>query len=152
MNCYCCSGKPFGACCGPYINEAQLPETAEQLMRSRYSAFVLANETYLRSSWGAEYCPQNLNLDAQTQWLGLEVIWADKGGLVDQTGQVEFKARFIQDDKLVCIHEKSDFQREKGVWKYLRGKQFDEPVVMLSMNQSCPCGSGKKYKRCCKSD
>lgn len=127
-----------------------MPETAEQLMRSRYSAFVLANETYLRDSWVAENCPQDLSLDSQTKWLGLEVLSVEKGGAVDQAGKVEFKAHFIQADQLLCIHENSDFLRQNSVWKYHRGELFDVPIIVLGMNQSCPCGSGKKYKRCCK--
>ena len=119
-------------------------------MRSRYSAYVLADEGYLRASWVKEQCPQDLNLEEQVKWIKLEVLTGGASQQSDQIAQVEFKAWFIQHDNLLCIHEKSDFQQENDRWLYHSGCLYEEPAVSLTMNQSCPCGSGKKYKRCCR--
>ena len=134
----------------PYHNFKEVAVTAEQLMRSRYSAFVLLNDEYLRQTWALDQCPQHLSLDPASKWIKLEVISSDSGQKDDQQGKVEFKAWFIHQDQLVSLHEISDFVRENGLWVYSGGRLFDEPALALSMNQSCPCGSGKKYKRCCR--
>lgn len=150
MKCYCGSGKDFECCCGPYLDSAVVVETAEQLMRSRYSAFKLKNERYLRASWVSGQCPENLSFDEQVNWIKLDILSTEKGLRADQEGVVEFKAWFILQDELHCIHEKSDFERLQGRWLYRSGSLYEVPVESLSMKQSCPCGSGKKYKHCCK--
>jgi len=150
MKCYCCSEKGYKDCCQPYHEFNVQPDTAEQLMRSRYSAFVLLNEAYLRTSWAVEQCPQELSLDANTKWVKLDILSTEHGQKNDQQGKVEFKAWFIHEDQLITLHEISDFVREKDRWVYFGGRLFDEPVIPLSMNQQCPCGSGQKYKRCCR--
>jgi len=119
-------------------------------MRSRYSAYVLANEDYLRRTWDSSGCPQELILDEKIKWIKLEIISTSAGQRENAQGTVEFKAWFIENDKLACLHEKSDFIRQQGRWVYYGGLLFDQPAEVLSMNQSCPCGSGKKYKRCCR--
>ena len=149
IECECGSGVELGNCCQPYLDLKMVADTAECLMRSRYTAFVRLNDEYLRLTWAKGQCPQPLILDADSKWIKLEIISSSLGQLKDETGKVEFKAWFIHDNKLVCLHEISDFIREKGRWVYLKGRLFDEPVISLSMNQLCPCGSGKKYKRCC---
>ena len=150
MKCYCCSGKEYEDCCQPYIDLKKVAHTAEQLMRSRYSAFVLLNEDYLERTWATAQCPADLDLDAKTKWIKLEILSTENGQKEDHKGKVEFKAWFIHENRLTTLHEVSDFVREKACWVYLGGRLFDEPVVSLSMNQLCPCGSGKKYKRCCR--
>lgn len=152
MNCYCCSGKKFESCCQPYLESKEVLDTAEQLMRSRYCAFVLLNESYLRLTWAAAKCPQELGLDAATKWVKLQIISTEGGQRGDQTGKVEFKAWFIHRDELVCLHEISGFEREGGCWVYHSGQLFDEPAEALTMKQNCPCGSGKKYKHCCRKE
>lgn len=119
-------------------------------MRSRYSAFVLKNESYLLSSWVRDQCPEALSFDEQIKWVKLDILSTEKGLNADQTGVVEFKAYFIQQDELHCVHEKSDFERLQGRWLYHSGCLYEVPVESLSMKRSCPCGSGKKYKHCCK--
>lgn len=150
MKCFCNSGLSFDSCCRPYHDSKAIADTAEQLMRSRYSAFVLLNEDYLRRTWAASQCPQELLLDEKTKWIKLDIISTSNGQKDDLNGKVEFKAGFIQNDELACVHEISDFIRQQGRWVYHSGQLFDEPVEVLTMSRSCPCGSGKKYKRCCR--
>lgn len=150
MKCFCCSGREYGDCCQPYIGLKMVADTAELLMRSRYCAFVQLNDEYLRQTWAKSQCPSDLDLDTKTKWIKLEILSTENGQKEDRQGKVEFKAWFIRENQLTALHEVSDFVREDEHWVYLGGRLFDEPVVSLSMNQLCPCGSGKKYKRCCR--
>jgi SEC-C motif-containing protein len=81
---------------------------------------------------------------SSVQWLGLNVISIPKSGQKDQ-GFVEFAARFKQDGKLQFIHEFSEFSLTNGQWFYVDGKPGKAP----GRNDSCLCGSGKKFKKCC---
>lgn len=147
--CYCGSLKNYNDCCAPYHQSLKTAETAQQLMRSRYSAFVFSNEKYLKKTWLKETCPEILGFDNKTKWIRLDVISTVKGLATDDIGKVEFKAWFIESDKLYCLHEISEFKKENAQWLYSGGEIIDEPVEVLVRNQSCPCNSGKKYKRCC---
>lgn len=147
--CYCGSLKNYNDCCAPYHQSLKVAETAQQLMRSRYSAFVLANTKYLKQTWSPDLCLESLGLENKTKWLRLEIVAVDKGLAADKSGQVEFKAWFIESEKLYCLHEISDFEKKNEQWFYQAGEIIDEPVEVLTRNQNCPCGSGKKYKRCC---
>jgi len=71
--CPCESGLPFKLCCQPYIEHCSVTPTAETLMRSRYTAFVLLNEEYLRYSWHPDTCPKTIHLNENTKWLGLKI-------------------------------------------------------------------------------
>lgn len=140
-NCVCGSGQKYEKCCGRFHN-GDHAETPEQLMRSRYAAFVLQNADYLKRTWVPEMCSADLSFDSNMCWLRLEIIKAT-------ANQVEFKAWFLQRQKLHCLHEISDFIDKDGQWFYHAGQLIEEPTVDISRNQPCPCGSGKKFKRCC---
>jgi len=118
-------------------------------MRSRYTAFVLKNENYLKQTWVDSECPRNLELDQEVNWVRLDVVDTNDGSQNDTKAQVEFKAWFIENEKLFCLHEISDFEKQNGQWLYHSGKILEEPAEAISRNQMCPCGSGKKFKRCC---
>ena len=117
-------------------------------MRSRYSAYVLNQTTYLQQTWHAEYRPQRLALDPAIHWIGLTVIAFSEQG---DRAQVEFEARLIVDGRVDGLHERSDFVRDQGRWFYTRGDLL--PLTFKSWkpgrNDNCPCGSGIKFKRCC---
>lgn len=145
--CYCCSGKTYSDCCKPII-QAHSATTPEILMRSRYSAFCIKNADYLIATASpATRSPdlaQGLESTFQTtRWRGLKII---KSG----NNFVEFSAYFCpkaNPKQLDQIHELSHFERIDGKWHYAQGKHL--PPLKLQRNDSCFCGSQKKYKNCC---
>jgi SEC-C motif-containing protein len=125
QDCYCDSGNPYSLCCQPYIEQISDAPTAEALMRSRYTAFVLKNEDYLRYSWHPDTCPKQIHLNENTQWLGLKIKHTLAGAGNDDTGEVEFVARNKVNGKASRLHECSRFIRYKDRWVYLNGKFAD---------------------------
>ncbi|WP_027481303.1 YchJ family protein [Deinococcus pimensis] len=116
--CPCGSGEPFGRCCRPRLTGDAPARTAEALMRSRYTAFVLRGEAYLLATWHPSTRPASLGLREEDgpAWLGLTVRRA-RGGPSDTRGTVEFVARF----RGGTLHETSTFRREEGRWFYVDG-------------------------------
>jgi SEC-C motif-containing protein len=106
------------ACCGPY-HAGQATPDAESLMRSRYSAFVLGDVTYLLATWHSSQRPLELTLETGGKWLGLEIKQHRSTG--DHTAEVEFVARFRVGGKAVRQHERSRFVLEDGRWFYVDG-------------------------------
>ena len=119
--CYCGKDTSFEQCCGPIIDHREKAETAEQLMRSRYSAFVVQDERWLLESWHAETRPSRVRFDNKQQWIGLQIKNTQKGSKQDSTGEVEFVARFKVDGKAVRLHENSRFEFIEGQWFYKDG-------------------------------
>ena len=122
QRCPCGSGQGYPQCCGP-LHAGQPAATAERLMRSRYSAFVLGLESYLLATWHPRTRPPALQLQA-TRWLGLEVRQHDAAG---DTASVEFVARYKLAGKAHRLHEKSRFLRENDRWFYVDGEFPDPP-------------------------
>ncbi|KJE34785.1 SecC motif-containing protein [Thalassospira sp. HJ] len=154
--CPCGSLKSYGACCGKYHSGAASAESAEKLMRSRYCAFVLRDGAYLLSTLAEEnrsgFDAESIAQDT-TRWTGLEIVESVAGGVLDQTGIVEFIARFEENGKKHQLHERSNFERRDGKWFYVDGvfpgeKRLEAPAK-AGRNDPCPCGSGKKFKKCC---
>lgn len=114
--CPCGSGKTFQQCCQLYLSGKAYPNSAESLMRSRYSAFVTGNLPYLHKTWHPETCPELNAEDLHTQWLRLEVI-RSKQGL--KKSVVEFKAWFIEGGEERALHEISLFKLYKKRWVYV---------------------------------
>ena len=143
-NCLCGLEQSYSNCCGRFIDSNKTPETPEQLMRSRYSAYILKDESYLLNSWHASTRPEflKLNLDS-TQWQKLKIIFTDDK-------DVCFVAFFTQDalskEITYALTELSHFIKEEN-WSYLNGDEVK--TIQLTKNMSCPCQSGRKYKRCC---
>lgn len=118
-NCPCLSGEQYADCCGRYHRgEAEAP-TAEQLMRSRYSAFVVLDAGYLLRTWHPDTRPAGLELDPAMQWRRLDIVSTGRGGPLDAEGTVEFKAYFRHDGDPGVHHETSRFLREERRWYYL---------------------------------
>ena len=119
--CYCGLDKQYAACCGRLHSGAENAATAEALMRSHYSAYVLKLADYLLATWHPDTRPAELDLDADdTKWLGLEV---KKHVQQDETpATVEFVARYRIAGKGHRLHELSRFVREDGRWYYIDGK------------------------------
>lgn len=135
--CPCGSNKSFVTCCEPIILGAVAP-TAEALMRSRYSAYVLGYWNYLRESWHPDTRPSSVS-PTNTDWLGLTIVRTAED-------TVEFTAGFKEDSKIIALHEISRFEQVDGHWRYLDGVC---DVKEAGRNAACPCGSGKKTNRCC---
>jgi SEC-C motif domain protein len=117
--CPCGSGRAFQACCGPYLGGDAAPPSADTLMRSRYTAYVLGNEAYLLATWHARTRPAALRLDQEPRprWLGLAVKRHEQDG-PDQA-RVEFVARYKLGGRAFRLHEISRFERREGRWYYL---------------------------------
>jgi SEC-C motif-containing protein len=93
--------------------------TAEQLMRSRYSAFAVGDEAYLLRTWHPSTRPAHVGLDRSRVWTGLEVLAAEGGVLTARTGTVEFRAHHRDGDDVGVQHEVSRFVREDAGWLYV---------------------------------
>lgn len=92
-------------------------------MRSRYSAYVLGDETYLLRTWHSSSRPPALGLATAppVTWLGLEVLRAEAGRAGDDEGIVEFTARYKESGRARRLHETSRFVRKGGEWFYVDG-------------------------------
>lgn len=151
--CPCQSGLAFEDCCGPILAGRPAP-TALALMRSRYTAYTRGDVAYLARTLAPEHRAGFDMADVsagmrETQWLGLEILDTKDGGAADDTGIVEFAARFKAQGRLQMLQERSRFRREAdGNWVYVDGETALRPVK-VGRNDPCPCGSGKKFKQCC---
>lgn len=152
--CLCGSGLAHSACCGLYLSGRERPTTAEQLMRSRFTAYAKRDVDYLLASWDAGKRPANIDFSKETaQWQKLEILNCKKGGVKDNKGIVEFKAFYNQDGEDCFMHEISRFIKTDQCWLYLDGVIKAAGKVQSTSsagrNAPCDCGSGKKFKRCC---
>ncbi|WP_104522799.1 YchJ family protein [Blastococcus atacamensis] len=108
------TGLTYDECCGP-VHAGRPAATAEQLMRSRYSAFAVGDPAHLLATWHSTTRPRSLDLDTEPRWTGLEILATAGGGMLEAEGTVEFVARYRGGEQ----HETSRFVREDGVWRYL---------------------------------
>ncbi len=128
MGCFCCSGIAFEKCCQPYLLGTSKAPTAETLMRSRYSAYASnAIEYIIRTthpSTRLQYDPISIENWAKTStWQKLEVVSKQSGEMQDTKGKVEFKAYFLDSQKIPHIHhEHSSFKKEKDEWFFVDGR------------------------------
>ncbi len=150
-NCYCGSDLSFSLCCEKYINQQLLPFQPEQLMRSRYSAFILKEAQYLLDTDQSNQTKNPEDFDFSTIWLGLKIIATNDKNINDPQDWVEFVA-FYQQPNETCstyfhqLHEKSIFSKQNKQWFYTGGSFL--PDIKIARNEACFCGSGKKYKKC----
>jgi SEC-C motif-containing protein len=114
----------YSACCGRFIDhwESAPAPDAEHLMRSRYTAFVCENASYLLATWHSSERPPELAFEPGAKWLGLQV--KDFVATGADTAEVEFVARFRVAGRAVRLHERSRFVQEAGRWYYVDGAQF----------------------------
>ncbi|MFP8966200.1 YchJ family protein [Pokkaliibacter sp. CJK22405] len=168
--CPCGSGRLYAECCEPLHKSESLASTPEALMRSRYAAFAIGKlGEYLLETWHPSTRPTTSaeSMGARdTQWQKLEIVDAVEMG---DAGEVEFKAYWLNKGKEHLLHERSRFSREEGRWRYIDGEIFHagklrkaSPAIVpegaagqdmstgkAGRNDPCPCGSGKKFKKCC---
>ena len=146
--CHCGSGYLSEQCCLQYVAGSLNAPTAEALMRSRYTAYVMGDEAYLLTSWFDATRPKKLNLEqSNINWSGLSICKTQGGKAGDQRGVVEFIAKYVEAGKASQVHESSRFIYQQGRWFYVDGDLISEKKS--ARNLACPCGSGKKFKRCC---
>jgi SEC-C motif-containing protein len=117
--CPCGSEQAYGDCCGRLHRRETTAATAEQLMRSRFSAFATGDTTHLLRTWHHRTRPARLTLDPRQRWTRLDVLGTERGGLFDTAGTVEFRAHYRTSGRPGSLHERSRFVREDGEWVYL---------------------------------
>lgn len=173
MSCPCGSPQSYDTCCGPFLSGEARPETAEKLMRSRYTAHVRGAIDYIRDTLVPEE-RENFDPEAtrtwskESKWKGLKIVRTEAGGPDDKKGVVEFIATYERNGNALDHHEVSRFRKSKeGAWLFVDGEAHEhkegeghhghetkgEPVVRaqakIGRNDPCSCGSGKKFKKCC---
>ncbi len=123
-------------------------------MRSRFSAYALGLWQYLydtgpQTGSAAEEIHAMADWCADKTWLALKILRTRAGGPADSQGEVEFAAfyRNNSNGKLEQHHEHSQFEKRDGLWRFIAGQGLAE--LAIGRNEPCPCGSGKKFKRCC---
>jgi SEC-C motif-containing protein len=151
-NCFCGNQSTFEKCCQPIISGKTEAQNAEELMRSRFSAYVIEDYPYILQTYASQQrsglTVSQLADSAQgTQWLNLQVLAHHPK---PNTVQVEFKAFYLVDGQYYVMHELSDFVLEDNKWCYTTGLiQKDSGEFVPERNSQCLCGSGKKFKKCC---
>ncbi len=162
IECPCGSGASFAACCEPIITQTSLAATAEQLMRSRYSAYVTGAVDWVIDSNHAE---SRDDIDrseierwsSESTWQGLKIIDAYDGDEPDEAF-VRFRARYRLDGVNHVHKERARFLRIDGEWMFHSALEDEDdapqlvpvgPSSTVGRNDPCTCGSGKKFKRCC---
>lgn len=173
MLCPCQSNLEYEKCCGPYLSGEAIAPTAEKLMRARYTAYTRSQVEYVKKTLAPESMKGFTLADAkkwadEMDWRGLKIIKTEKGQPHDSKGMVEFVATYAnKEGEVLEHHEVSQFRKnEKGEWLFVDGDAHThkegeghhhhpkpQTVVRESpkvgRNDHCPCGSGKKYKKCC---
>jgi SEC-C motif-containing protein len=153
----CPCGRPaaFEACCGAIIASGAIAGTAEDLMRSRYTAHVIRDYAYLHRTYRETASRPYVKevVDDPIVWTRL-TIHSHEPEVHPGVSFVEFSAFFQEDGNERELRERSEFKRVNGAWLYTRTVRSGPPPVRtagpkVGRNDPCPCGSGKKHKHCC---
>jgi SEC-C motif-containing protein len=157
--CPCGSQMSYAECCRPLIAGEKRAETAERVMRARYTAYVMREMGYLLTSLHpdhrSDYDEKGSRAWAErTVWHGIEIHNTVKGGPDDREGQVEFTVSFTENGIRQEYRERSTFKKDNGIWYFEAGKTLPPRQVVRTApkagrNDPCPCGSGRKFKKCC---
>ena len=159
MSCPCGNTAELADCCEPYVKGERPAPTAEALMRSRYSSYSMEAVEYIAESHLPE-TRDEVDQEAakqwaeQAEWMGLDILDTVDGQEGDSEGIVEFRAKFKLQGVDQVHHERSTFKKVEDKWYYVDGEMVKaKPIVRegakVGRNEPCPCGSGKKFKRCC---
>lgn len=164
--CPCGTSQNYSQCCALIHQNPQQTPSAEKLMRSRFSAFVLEDVDFIidtyHSSCQASLSAQEIAQATKAKWLKLEIVSTHQNSTQENSeSYVEFKAWFNEDNQLQLLHEKSRFVKEEIngqlCWRYIDGEHIESTNTLeekqqstkINRNAPCPCNSGKKYKKCC---
>jgi SEC-C motif-containing protein len=135
-DCPCGSELSFSQCCGKYLNGKTKAETAEQLMRSRYSAYVKENESYLKNTWHKDTRPEKIEFNPEIKWIRLNIKNIEQGSMNDTQGIVEFIATYKVSGRAQQLHETSQFIRHHGDWVYLEEDYPDNRTATQKNKQN----------------
>ncbi|GAA3620984.1 YchJ family metal-binding protein [Nonomuraea rosea] len=116
----CLCGLPalYPDCCGRLHRGEGAAVTAEQLMRSRFSAFGVGDAAYLLRTWHPAARPARVDLDKKVRWVRLEVLESTGGSVVHTEGTVRFRAHYVDRGRPGEMEEHSRFVRLDGRWVY----------------------------------
>lgn len=153
-SCPCASGAAFADCCEPVIKGERESETADELMRARYSAFATGAIEFIVASTHSR-TRREVNIQDTTEWSqssvwhGLEIIETKNVG--DNQAHVSFDAHFTQQGKEQHHREKSLFEREDGKWRFVTGDELKNPTVRYEAprpgrNEPCPLRFGQEVQ------
>ena len=145
--CYCGNELSFEEHCKKYIEGVEVPKTPLELMKSRYSAFASGNYKYIYDTYYEKtrnFTLEDLKTEGSEKWMGLDIIDFD-----NEEGIVTFIAKYQSESETYIHKERSKFIFENDRWYYYGILPFPK-IEKVKPNEPCPCGSGKKYKKCCK--
>jgi len=130
------------------------PQTVLQLMRSRYTAYNTLNIDYIQQTMSGEaaagFDQQNAKQWAQNiKWCGLKIIDSGQQRADLEKDEVEFAAKYVIGEELNILQERSEFHKINGNWLYMSGKLLPHQPTKIKRNDFCPCGSRKKFVKCC---
>ena len=159
-SCACGSDRVSEECCLPYIRGKRLPETALDLLRSRYTAFTLGDVDYVLSTHHPKTRGEVKREEIEawsknSRWLGLSVERVEAGQKDDEQGVIVFCARYHADGEDQEHWEQSLFEKHEGKWMFLDARDGAKPDPIrrehpkVGRNDPCSCGSGKKHEKCC---
>ncbi len=158
MDCSCGNAVPFAECCEPLLTGVRSAETAEALMRARYSAYANGEIGFIERTHDPASSEKfdresTLSWSKRSEWIGFEVLSLEGGGPEDDEGKVEFVARYRFQGQEHAHHETASFKRVDAQWFFIDGEMaghetFRRATVKVGRNDPCSCGSGKKYKKC----
>ena len=157
--CPCGSEKVYNACCEPLISGNRTAETPEALMRARYSAYVNEQAAFILNtthpSQRDQYTENGIRRWARnSEWLGLTILNTAGGKAGEDAGTIEFVAEYLDKGRRNRHHEIAQFRRHEDDWYFFDGQAPALETVVRSgpkvgRNDPCPCGSGRKFKKCC---
>ena len=157
--CPCGSENAYAACCEPLHTGTRQADCAEALMRARYSAYVMEEVDFIiettHPSQRDQFTANGIRRwSRNSEWLGLTILDTDKGTADDDIGSVEFVATYFAKGRRQRHHEIAEFRRHEGAWAFYDGQAPSPQTVVrtdpkVGRNDPCPCGSGRKSKKCC---
>lgn len=149
MSCPCGSGKDVTECCGPFLKGSAKPPTAEQLMRSRYTAFATGDVDYIMKTHDPDTV-EEIDRDEtkvwseQSEWLGLEILGTSDGGESDETGTVDFVARYRMRGLTTEHRERAEFRKVDGAWVFSDGGEIPREKPVKQAMKWVPRGKKRK--------
>ena len=157
--CPCGSGRTLEECCQPLLDGVREARTAEELLRARYTSHCLKESAYiLKTIHPDKSSPDDKKTLEEwfrtADWTELKILDIQQGGSDDDEGQIEFIAEYSGKKGSDRHHELSIFKKFNGQWRFYDSqppqvKQYIRASPKIGRNHPCPCGSGKKYKKCC---